>query len=417
MATASAVYPVTRRFIGVAKEATPGTAVTPTYTYPMTKFTPVDKITYLKDAAWRNAMADLYNLIEGVEIGELDMGGPFFGDGAGYGLVNILGDYWQAVNGTAGTATTVATGTPYTAGATTLTVTSPTGFSTGTIFVVGTIGSTAAEVRTVGSIAGSVITLNAPMYQNHSNPAAVTPYSPYTTVVHNFSLLNGGTGAGGWSQAQPVTQTWTDYTGVTATVGARAYAYTCFSELVFTGNAIDLLMWSGKASSLASAISGSTPTATISAVKPQASWVSTLSVGGTQVNDITEWEVTLSRKVDPIFTNSGQQSPFTIARGEFGVTGKLTYNPAMDETGFLEYLNNTQPTLAITAGNGLAGANLEQLVLTMQVAAYDTGALSDSGTTFGYEVTIMGVANTTNIGPSGGYSPIQVALTNAVINY
>jgi Phage tail tube protein len=413
--TASAVYPVTRRFIGVAKEATPGTVVAPTFTFPMTKFTPKDNITYLKDSAWRNAMAALYNLIQGVEIGDLDMEGPFFGDGIGYPLVNILGDYWQSVNGTAATATTLASN--YTAGGTTISVTSAANISNGTTFAVGALGTTAEEVRTATNVVSTTVTLNAPMYQNHSSTVAVTPYSAVNTYVHNFSLLNNGLGAGGWTVAQPQTQTWTDYTGVTASVGARNYAYTCFSELSMTGTATALLMWDGKATAFASAIAGSTPTATISAVKPQAAWESTLSIGGSAVSDITEWKCTIKRKLDPKFTNSGQQTPFAIPRGELDVALSLMYDPAVDESGFLEYLNNTQPTIAITAGNGGSGAGLVQVVLNVQVGAYDTGELDDSKTTFGYNTTQQAVANTTNAGPSGGYSPISVALTNGVVNY
>jgi len=415
MSTASAVYPVTRRFIGVAKEATPGTVVAPTFTYPMTKFAPKDNITYLKDTAWRNSMAELYNVIQGVEIGELDFEGPFFGDGAGYGLVNILGDYWQSVNGTA-TATTTLSGT-YTAGGTTISVTSATNITIGTTFAVGVVGTNAEEVRTATNVVSTTVTLNAPMYQNHASTVIVTPYSAVTTYVHNFSLLNSGTGAGGFSSAQPPTHTYTDYTGVTATSGARNYAYACYSDLEILGTATQLLMWNGKATAFASAIAGSTPTATVSSVKPQASWISTLSIGGSTVSDITDWKVNITRKLDPKFTNSGQQTPYAIPRGELAVMADLTYDPATDESGFLVYLNNTQPTLAITAGNGLTGANLEQIVLSMNVAAYTTGVLDDSKTTFGYSITADAVANSTNAGPSGGVSPIQIALTNGVVNY
>jgi hypothetical protein len=418
MVTASAVYPVTRRFIGLAKETTAGTSVAPTYTFPMTKFTPKDNITYLKDDAWRNSMAELYNLIQGVEISDLDMGGPFFGDGIGYNLANILGDYWQSVNGSIGTATTIATGNPYTAGASTLLTTAT--IPIGTTIAVGALGTTAEEVRTVSNVTGSgpfTLTLNSPMYQNHLALAAVTPYASVNTIVHNFSLLNSGTGMGGYSSAQPPTYSYTDYTGVTASTGARTYAYTCFSEIALTGTATELLMWDGKATGFASAIAGQTPTATISSVKPQADWTTLIQVAGVQVNTIEEWKLTLTRKLDPKFTNSGQQSPFAIPRGALGAALSLNYDPAIDESAFLLYLNNTQPTLQIISGNGLSGANLVQVQINVQVAAYDTGEIEDSKTTFGYNETVLCVANSTNAGPSGGLSPVSIALTNAVTNY
>jgi hypothetical protein len=417
MSVAGAVYPVTRRFIGLAKEAVFGTVVAPSFTHAMTKFTPKDNITYLKDTAWRNAMAELYNMVPGVGIADLDMEGPFFGDAAGYDLACILGDYWQSVNGTSGTPTTVGA-TPYAAGGTTLNVTSGTNLPNNAVFAVGALGTTAEEVRTVISGGGTTtITLSAPMYQAHAAGVAVTPYTAVTTYVHNFSLLNSGAGMGGFLQAQPPSYTYTDYTGVTATSGARNYAATCLADLSFTGTATSLLLWAGKGMGFASQVAGSTPVATISAIKPQASWQSTLSIAGTQVNTVEEWKVNMTRKLDPKFTNSGQQTPFAIPRGELGVTVDLMHSPAVDESQFLYYLNNTQPTLAITAGNGLSGASLCQLVLSMQVAAHDTGQLEDSKTTFGYNMTVAAVANSTNAGPSGGVSPLQVALTNAIVSY
>ena len=105
---AKAVYPVPNRYLDLGKEVTPGTIAAATYTFPMTTFKPVDKYTMLPDSAWRNAMGDLYNYIQGVRIADISMGGPFFADGMGYPLANILGDYYQGVAaGTVGTQTQI----------------------------------------------------------------------------------------------------------------------------------------------------------------------------------------------------------------------------------------------------------------------------------------------------------------------
>ena len=122
MANAPHVYPVTRRFIGVGNELNPGTPVVPTFTLPLTAFAPVDKITYLQDKAWRNAMAGLYNMIPGPIIGDLTMAGPFFADSFGYMLNNILGDYYvSAMTNPGSSVTSVAA---YPAGTTAITLTS-----------------------------------------------------------------------------------------------------------------------------------------------------------------------------------------------------------------------------------------------------------------------------------------------------
>lgn len=87
------VYPSAKQFVGLAKETTQGTAVTPiTATLPLDKFEPEDKPTWLDDKSFRGSMANLAGRIQGVEIVEWSMDGPCFFDTIGYLLNNILGD-------------------------------------------------------------------------------------------------------------------------------------------------------------------------------------------------------------------------------------------------------------------------------------------------------------------------------------
>lgn len=87
------VYPSAKQFVGLAKETTQGTAVTPiTATVPCDKFEPEDKPTWLDDTSFRGSMSDLAGRIQGVEIVEWSMEGPAFFDTLGYLLNNILGD-------------------------------------------------------------------------------------------------------------------------------------------------------------------------------------------------------------------------------------------------------------------------------------------------------------------------------------
>lgn len=90
---APVTYPSVKRFFGIAKEVTPGTPVAMTSTILMDKLDWTDKPTWLKDKALRGVMGDdSFNIIQGVKIGELDMGGPVFGDSIGWPLANALGD-------------------------------------------------------------------------------------------------------------------------------------------------------------------------------------------------------------------------------------------------------------------------------------------------------------------------------------
>lgn len=85
-------WPSDKQFIGVAKEVTPGTPVAMTFTQPVEKFDPEDKVTSLIDKSMRGSMAEEYALIQGVIQSEFSVSGPAYMDGLGFWLVNILGD-------------------------------------------------------------------------------------------------------------------------------------------------------------------------------------------------------------------------------------------------------------------------------------------------------------------------------------
>jgi hypothetical protein len=410
------VYPVSRRFIGIGKEAVAGTAVAPTFTFPMTTFTPSDKPTWLKDTAWRNAMAATYGIIQGPEQAELDLGGPFYGDAIGYLLQDMFGDY--AVTGsTPLSATTISA--QANAGASSITLTSPTGYTAGVNIQIGT-GTTAEIRKQVGAPAGSVVTLDSPLYYTHTASTATTTVSaPFT---HKFYLLNNGTGAGGSIAAQPPTYTMTDYTGLTATVEARSYSSMVLSELTFTGNAEDLLMWTGKASSWISAPAGTKPTAAVTSTATQASWRSVCGIGGpatggTLINNVQEWSFSISRDIAVEFTNQNTQNPYSIVRGPMTVTGGLNFMPAIDESPLLAMLTNAQPQLQVVADNGLAGSNKNTITFDSQLGAYTQADLNAGNVPFGYDVQFESVSNTTNIGQSLGFAPLAVTLVNNVYNY
>jgi hypothetical protein len=82
----------------------------------------------------------------------------------------------------------------------------------------------------------------------------------------------------------------------------------------------------------------------------------------------------------------------------------------------LNYLNNVQPQLQMVITNGGAGAALLSATFNFQAGAYDTAKLN-SGEEIEYDVTWKGIANTTNAGGSGGLSPCNVVLINAVPTY
>jgi hypothetical protein len=423
------IFPVSERFIDVAKEATPGTIPgTPGTTLPVTQFKPSDKPMWLENTAWYGDMGDIHGILQGPLIGGFDISGPYFGDLVGHILYNLLGDY-TSVGTTASPASVVSA--PITAGATTLTVASGgASFTTGMNLWIEDAGTPALnEVVTVLSSTATTITLNSATPTRFAHLTA-TPFTntaaPYT---HIFSLLNSNTSVGNGA-GQPVTHCFTDRTGIPATDFAAQYGYSCFTELTLTGNSERLLEFEAKAISNVRAIAASPLSApAASAVQPYPSWRSTVKLtppgGGALalVNDIAEWQIMISRQVKPYFTNQNSQAPYVIGRGRHGATGKLTILPAIDESSILYLLNNTQPQVQILASNGLAGSSLVSAQADIGLAAYDVADIADGDELFGYDVDYKAVHSgatfngVTMTGATGMAGCIKMTLQNAVPTY
>jgi hypothetical protein len=82
-----------RSYLGIAKEATKGTAVAPTAFIPVNigKIKPVDIIDPLYDDGLRGSMVKNYNYIQGRTRSTFDFGGPVFPDTFGWALGGIMG--------------------------------------------------------------------------------------------------------------------------------------------------------------------------------------------------------------------------------------------------------------------------------------------------------------------------------------
>jgi hypothetical protein len=83
-----------RSYLGIAKEVTKGTAVTPTDFIPVmaSSLKPVDIVDPLYDTGLRGSNVLNYNYIPGRTRSTIDFGGSVFADTVGYGLAGLLGD-------------------------------------------------------------------------------------------------------------------------------------------------------------------------------------------------------------------------------------------------------------------------------------------------------------------------------------
>ena len=79
-------------FLGIAKEAVPGTPVAATAFLPVTSMAPAIKQIYLPDEAFRASQAKTFAEIAGPQYVEYGYDGPAFADAIGWALVGVLGD-------------------------------------------------------------------------------------------------------------------------------------------------------------------------------------------------------------------------------------------------------------------------------------------------------------------------------------
>lgn len=233
--------------------------------------------------------------------------------------------------------------------------------------------------------------------------------------VHAASLLNPASSNS--YTAQPNTNTWTHYDGVTPTSGARQIPGLCLSELAISWDyATKLLTWTAKGQGWKSISLGSRPTPSPSSVTPDASWIGQFAVGGpvsgTPATNLETASITISRDLEIEYTGNNDQNPIVIARGAAKVATKYTFI-AQDLTYYNDVMNNTQPQVQAIFSTG-TGASLRALQIDMQQNAFTDPESNYSKKMARWDIGGSGIANTTNVGASGGQSPITVTLTNAI---
>jgi len=221
--------------------------------------------------------------------------------------------------------------------------------------------------------------------------------APYT---HAVSVLNTGDG-------QPPSYTLTD----NYAINTRQYPGAKFSDLDIKFSGDGLVTYSAKAVAFPSA-PASAPTASYTAVGPVPSYIGTVTIGGSGALSVMDGEVSIKRPVSVIDTVDGSQAPYALWSGPVSVSGKLTL-VMEDETHLTNYLTNVQPALDITWAQG-AGATLTQVQLHMSSVVYQAAEIGRGKDYVEISVTFNAKANATDIGASGGYSPIKATLKNAV---
>jgi hypothetical protein len=355
-------------------------------------------------------MALVFNDIQGVESSTFSYGGPAFLDVEGYFLDNIFGDKADVATSFAGSSV-IGVGFAGTIGQGTIAVTSAAGFVGGQYAQIG-IGANAEIVGTI-TISGTILSFpNTPLRFPHLAGAPVQSVvgtsGPFT---HTWNILNNSSG-------QPPTHTFTDFTNLTANVGARAYTGACVGVVDITGNSEQLLEMKMTGDAWVSAPATQTPVNVVSTAIPVPNWRSTVTVGGTQVFSVGEWSVSIKRTLQIYWTDQGTtQNPYIIARGPLDATGTLNYTVPTDESPLLNMLNNTQGSLSINIGNGISGAGTLGMTIACGSTAFEKSKPSRSEVLIGYQNDWQAVANSSNSGGSGGLGPLTVTVVNNIPTY
>lgn len=399
------IYSSPRQYIGVGVETVQGTAVVPAVTIPVNNFDPFDQPTWIDDNALRGSVTGPFNRVAGPNHSEFDMGGPLYFDTAGYLFANIFGDVTYAGTYSGSGTTTLASSAS--AGDTSISVDDS--IASGTVIQISTDNS--SEVRTTTGVTGSgpyTVTFTDALDRAHATSQVVRPI--VTPYQQTYAVLNSG-------NAQPSSLTITDYQGPAGSSGMRAYAGCCLSELSLSGTVeSSAITYTAKGMGWPSATAATFASAP-SSVVPQAAWETKVGLNGTvsgsQIKTVNEFAFTFTRVLQVYDTAQNTQNPYFIVRGILTVSG--TANIVVADETYLSYLTgNTQPQAQFLISNGLSGDDLLSLQIDAQQCAFNTSKISRGNPAVEAQITFDFIANTTNAGFSGGFSPCLITAQNAV---
>lgn len=389
--------PVLQSLVGIAKESTYGTPATATAFIPVDSAPKTtDKLKMDEDKAWRGAMGVDYGFQPGIYDTQMSLSSYVFPDTVGWALAGVLGDVVTSGGTNAGSSTTTTGAT--TVGATVIPVTSATGITTGTVLSVDTGANN--ELCTVASVASLNVTVTSALKIAHTSGAAVQPVvAPFT---HGMSLYNGTNG-------QPKSYTVTDW----YVANGRQYPGAVFNDCSFKISGDGLISYTMGIDALPSvSLGGTKPTSSFTTVTPLSGWQGAVQIGGVSSTAVLSFECNMKRKVSPIHTIAGQQGAQSVFAADLNVSGKLDV-VMTDDSQLLNYLNNSQPALDVNYSIG-SGANAQQFKLHMSKAAYTAATVDRSKEFVQLSITYTAVFNTTDIGASGGFSPVKATIQNAV---
>jgi hypothetical protein len=271
-----------------------------------------------------------------------------------------------------------------------------------------------------------------------SHPTSSTIQTCGTPFTHKWSALNSPLGYGGAYGAQPPTHTMGDVTNIvnvmtsatygtapTNTFGARLYPSACLREISFSGNAEQLLNLRMTGDSWISVAAGTAVTNVTANARPVPTWNSTVVTAGFTItssnnyNGIGNFGISLKRATQVYWTVQGTQNPYIIARGPLTMDGTLDWQPTNSELPLdLMLLNAQSPTTITVSNSGIPNSGTPfTLTFTATQLANVKSKIMRNGQLIGYSNSFEAVANSTDVGGSGGLGPATVTLINNTAVY
>lgn len=428
----------------MARELTVGTPVVPVITQPLNQaeYEPEDTPRFLDDKAIRGAMTDLFYKTLGVEQATLSFGAPNFLDSQGYWFDNVFGDL-STVGSTLANPATVSGAMAVGATNCTLAAAPPSAYTAGATIQFG-VGSTAEVVIVTSTAASNVVNWGAganayPLRFTHAT--GTTAQSCGTPFTHRWAALNSPLGYGGQYGAQPPTHTMTDVTNLvntftsatygtvpTSTFGARQYPSAVLKSLDFSGNAEQLLGVKVTGDSWQSVIAGTAVTNVTTNSRPIPNWNSTVVLGGNTISStgtyagIGNFTVSFKRQTQVYWIVAGTQTPYVISRGPLTADGQVDFDPTNSEMPLDLMLLNSQAPLSIQVSNQTPNVIPNSgtpftLTFTMTQAAFTKSKIMRNKSLIGFGNTYESVANSTDVGGSGGLGPGTLTLINSTPIY
>jgi hypothetical protein len=195
----------------------------------------------------------------------------------------------------------------------------------------------------------------------------------------------------------------------------------------FSGNAEQLLgiKMAGDSFLSVPVPSGTAPTLNVTNSRPIPNWNSTVTMLGFTIastglyNGIGEFSVSFKRQTQVYWTVQGLQSPYVIARGPLTMDGTIQFDPTNNEMPLDLMLTNAQGPMSIVVTNsGIPNSGTPfSLTFTASQVANIKSKIMRSKALIGYGNTFEGVANSTDIGGSGGLGPGTITLVNNIPTY